>query len=77
MMRQEEQEEEDLQNYWDDIIDIQYTTFNDEIDEDELLNEGVLYWMTIENIKNLRTRAQSGKDPEAKKQFDEYIEEND
>eukprot|EP00971_Amphidinium_carterae_P246453 4894972-Amphidinium_carterae.1 len=78
MMRQEEQEEEeDMQNYWDDVIDIHYTMFNDEIDEEELLNEGVLYWMTIENIKNLKMRAQSGRDPEAMKQFDEYIAENE
>eukprot|EP00971_Amphidinium_carterae_P110483 2188574-Amphidinium_carterae.1 len=52
--------------------------FNDEIDQDELLHEGVLllYWMTIESIKNLRTRARSGKDPEAEKQLNEYIEDN-
>eukprot|EP00971_Amphidinium_carterae_P158892 3150642-Amphidinium_carterae.1 len=41
MLRQEEaQAEEDEANYWDDVIDIQYTTFNDEIDEDKLLYEG-------------------------------------
>eukprot|EP00971_Amphidinium_carterae_P287645 5710401-Amphidinium_carterae.1 len=33
--------------------------------------------MTIENIQNLRKRARSGKDPGARKQLDEYIEEND
>eukprot|EP00971_Amphidinium_carterae_P011563 227477-Amphidinium_carterae.1 len=33
--------------------------------------------MTIESIQNLRKRARSGKDPEARKQLDEYIEEND
>eukprot|EP00971_Amphidinium_carterae_P167236 3313704-Amphidinium_carterae.1 len=33
--------------------------------------------MTIENIKNLRTRAKSGKDPEAEKQLKEYIEDNE
>eukprot|EP00971_Amphidinium_carterae_P169956 3367593-Amphidinium_carterae.1 len=33
--------------------------------------------MTIEGIKNLRTKARSGRDPEAKKQLEEYIEEND
>eukprot|EP00971_Amphidinium_carterae_P336533 6472949-Amphidinium_carterae.2 len=51
--------------------------FNDEIDDDEKLREGVLYWKTIESIKQLRERARSGKDPEAKKQLDEYIDEND
>eukprot|EP00971_Amphidinium_carterae_P004530 90763-Amphidinium_carterae.1 len=51
--------------------------FNDEIEEEELLCEGVLYWMAIENIKNLKTRANSGKDPEALKQYDEYIAENE
>eukprot|EP00971_Amphidinium_carterae_P035431 697634-Amphidinium_carterae.1 len=33
--------------------------------------------MTIESIQNLRTRARSGKDPDARKQLDEYIEENE
>eukprot|EP00971_Amphidinium_carterae_P148268 2938782-Amphidinium_carterae.1 len=32
--------------------------------------------MTIESIQDLRTRARSGKDPEARKQLDEYNEEN-
>eukprot|EP00971_Amphidinium_carterae_P039901 783174-Amphidinium_carterae.1 len=33
--------------------------------------------MTIESIKNLRTRARSGKNPEAEKQLEEYIEDNE
>eukprot|EP00971_Amphidinium_carterae_P291161 5781249-Amphidinium_carterae.1 len=33
--------------------------------------------MTIENIKNLRMKARSDKDPEAKKQYDEYNSENE
>eukprot|EP00971_Amphidinium_carterae_P278568 5529687-Amphidinium_carterae.1 len=33
--------------------------------------------MTIESIQNLRTKARSGKDPDARKQLDEYIEENE
>eukprot|EP00971_Amphidinium_carterae_P052808 1039939-Amphidinium_carterae.1 len=33
--------------------------------------------MTIENIKNLREKARSDKDPEAEKQYKEYIEENE
>eukprot|EP00971_Amphidinium_carterae_P253689 5036261-Amphidinium_carterae.1 len=37
MLRQEQQAEEDEQNYWDDIIEIHYTMFNDEIEEEELL----------------------------------------
>eukprot|EP00971_Amphidinium_carterae_P191228 3794859-Amphidinium_carterae.1 len=37
LRRQEEQEENE---FWDDIIDIMYTMFNDEIDADELLHEG-------------------------------------
>eukprot|EP00971_Amphidinium_carterae_P288564 5729903-Amphidinium_carterae.1 len=32
--------------------------------------------MTIESIQNLRTKARSGKNPDARKQLDEYIEEN-
>eukprot|EP00971_Amphidinium_carterae_P065692 1301945-Amphidinium_carterae.1 len=75
MMRQQEAEEEE--QYWDDIIDIKYTMFNDDIDPDELLNEGVLYWMTIESIQNLRKRARSGKDPEARKQMDDYMTANE
>eukprot|EP00971_Amphidinium_carterae_P268730 5330920-Amphidinium_carterae.1 len=77
MLRDEQQAEEDEQNYWDDVIEIHYTMFNDEIEEEELLCEGVLYWMTIDNIKNLKTRAQSGRDPEASKQYDEYLAENE
>eukprot|EP00971_Amphidinium_carterae_P276336 5483614-Amphidinium_carterae.1 len=33
--------------------------------------------MTIENIKNLREKARSDKDPEAEKQYKEYVEENE
>eukprot|EP00971_Amphidinium_carterae_P275757 5471812-Amphidinium_carterae.1 len=51
--------------------------FNDEIDENELLHEGVLYWMTIESIQNLRKRARSGKNPDAEKQLKEHIEDNE
>eukprot|EP00971_Amphidinium_carterae_P299618 5953006-Amphidinium_carterae.1 len=51
--------------------------FNDEIEEKELLHEGVLYWMTIDDIKNLKTRAHSGNDPEALEQYDKYIAENE
>eukprot|EP00971_Amphidinium_carterae_P007395 146878-Amphidinium_carterae.1 len=31
----------------------------------------------MESIQNLRTRAKSGKDPEAEKQLKEYIEDNE
>eukprot|EP00971_Amphidinium_carterae_P294324 5844078-Amphidinium_carterae.1 len=37
LRRQEEQEEKE---FWDDVIDIKYAMFNDEIDQDELLHEG-------------------------------------
>eukprot|EP00971_Amphidinium_carterae_P233532 4634625-Amphidinium_carterae.1 len=70
------QEEEDERVYWDNIVDIKYTTYNVEIDEDELLHEGVLYWMSMEDIKDLRERARSKKDPDAEKQFKEYIDNN-
>eukprot|EP00971_Amphidinium_carterae_P168783 3344027-Amphidinium_carterae.1 len=70
------QEEEDEREFWEDIIDIKYTMFNDKIDEAKFLQEGVLYWMTTESIQDLRTRARSGKDPEAEKQFNEYIDDN-
>eukprot|EP00971_Amphidinium_carterae_P224954 4462486-Amphidinium_carterae.1 len=32
--------------------------------------------MTIESIQNLRTRARSGRNPDAEKQLKEYIEDN-
>eukprot|EP00971_Amphidinium_carterae_P194157 3852667-Amphidinium_carterae.2 len=70
------QEEEDERAYWDNIVDIKYTTYNDEIEPDELLHERVLYWMSMEDIKDLRTRAKSTKDPEAERQFNEYIDNN-
>eukprot|EP00971_Amphidinium_carterae_P039959 784609-Amphidinium_carterae.1 len=63
------QEEQDEREYWEDIVDIKYTTYNDEIGDDELLHEGVLYWMSMEDIKDLRERARSNKDPEAERQL--------
>eukprot|EP00971_Amphidinium_carterae_P019776 389698-Amphidinium_carterae.1 len=33
--------------------------------------------MTIESIQNLRTKARSGKNPDAEKQLKEYIEDNE
>eukprot|EP00971_Amphidinium_carterae_P351084 6491902-Amphidinium_carterae.1 len=68
------QEEEDEREYWDNIVDIKYTTYNDEIDPEELLHEGVLYWMSMEDIKDLQERARSTRDPEAEQQYKEYLE---
>eukprot|EP00971_Amphidinium_carterae_P294892 5855840-Amphidinium_carterae.1 len=75
MMRQEE---EDECEYWENIVDIMYMSYNDEndIDSEEQLHEGVLYWMNIEDIKDMRARAKSKKDPEAKQQYQEYFEHN-
>eukprot|EP00971_Amphidinium_carterae_P138030 2735615-Amphidinium_carterae.1 len=69
MLRQ--QEEDDENDFWENIVDIKHTVtmYNDEIDDDELLHEGLLYWMTMENIKDLRERARSKKDPEAEQQL--------
>eukprot|EP00971_Amphidinium_carterae_P140476 2783638-Amphidinium_carterae.1 len=77
MLRQEAQEEEAEQNYWDDIIEIHYTMFNDEITEEQLLYEGVLYWMTLDDINDLKIRAYSGTDPEANEHFNKYVAENE
>eukprot|EP00971_Amphidinium_carterae_P215359 4274074-Amphidinium_carterae.1 len=33
--------------------------------------------MTIESIQNLRTKARSGKNPEAEKQLKEYVDDNE
>eukprot|EP00971_Amphidinium_carterae_P113486 2248483-Amphidinium_carterae.1 len=71
-----QQEEDDEREYWDNIVDIKYTTYNDEIEPDELLHEGVLYWMSMEDIKELMTKAKSKKDPEAELQVNEYIDNN-
>eukprot|EP00971_Amphidinium_carterae_P155003 3073921-Amphidinium_carterae.1 len=75
MMRQEE---EDKRDYWEKIMDIMYMSYNDENDigSEELLHEGVLYWMSIEDIKDMRERARSEKDPEAEQQYKQYFEHN-
>eukprot|EP00971_Amphidinium_carterae_P145933 2892425-Amphidinium_carterae.1 len=55
-----------------------YTTYNDENDigPEEQLHEAVLYWMSMEDIKDLRERARSKKDPEAELQYKQYFEHN-
>eukprot|EP00971_Amphidinium_carterae_P187955 3730634-Amphidinium_carterae.1 len=70
------QEEEDEREYWENIVDIKYTTYNDEMDPEVQLHEGVLYWMNLDDIKDLRERAKSEKDPEAELQYKEYLDNN-
>eukprot|EP00971_Amphidinium_carterae_P049921 983793-Amphidinium_carterae.1 len=55
-----------------------YTYFFDENDitSVQTLHEGVLYWMDKDEIEKLEKRAISKTDPEAKTQYDWYIEEN-
>eukprot|EP00971_Amphidinium_carterae_P016270 320885-Amphidinium_carterae.1 len=75
MMRQEEADE---QEYWDNIVDIMYAKYNDENDIEvvDQLYEGVLYWMSTEDIKDSADRARSKKDPEAELQFKQYFDHN-
>eukprot|EP00971_Amphidinium_carterae_P189570 3762867-Amphidinium_carterae.1 len=52
-----------------------YEYFNDdhEIGETVSLHEGVLYWMSLDDIKDLEKRAYSTKDPEAQQQYKQYF----
>eukprot|EP00971_Amphidinium_carterae_P326116 6456752-Amphidinium_carterae.1 len=48
------------------------TTYNDEelITKSDELHEGVLYWKTLDEIKNLMVRARSGNDKEAEIEYE-------
>eukprot|EP00971_Amphidinium_carterae_P067704 1340592-Amphidinium_carterae.1 len=53
--RLERQERQDSADYWENITDIMYEYFHDENDigESQSLHGGVLYWMTLDDIKDL------------------------
>eukprot|EP00971_Amphidinium_carterae_P148368 2941391-Amphidinium_carterae.1 len=55
-----------------------YEYFHDdnEIGETESLHEGVLYWMSLDDIKDFEQRAYSTKDPDALQQHKQYLEHN-
>eukprot|EP00971_Amphidinium_carterae_P197480 3919199-Amphidinium_carterae.1 len=64
----------DSEAYWENIVDCMFDYFNDEneITNAISLHEGVLYWMTLDEIENLERRARSENDPEAKRDYDNY-----
>eukprot|EP00971_Amphidinium_carterae_P319836 6357428-Amphidinium_carterae.1 len=76
--RLERQERQDPADYWENITEIMYEYFHDENDigEAQSLHEGVLYWMTLDDIKDLEKRAYSNEDPEALQQYRWYVEGN-
>eukprot|EP00971_Amphidinium_carterae_P141660 2806503-Amphidinium_carterae.2 len=77
--RMERQERQDSADYWENIVEIMYEYFHDENDIGEALSlhEGVLYWRTLEDIKNMEQRSYSNEDPEALREYKWYIEQNE
>eukprot|EP00971_Amphidinium_carterae_P128369 2542940-Amphidinium_carterae.1 len=53
--RLERQERQDEEDYWENILEIMYEYFHDDHDigESVSLHEGVLYWMSLDDIKDL------------------------
>eukprot|EP00971_Amphidinium_carterae_P323854 6436275-Amphidinium_carterae.6 len=69
-----ETERRDSEGYWENIVDCMFDYFNDENDITHAvsLHEGVLFWMTLEEVERLQNRAKSGNDPEAKGEYENY-----
>eukprot|EP00971_Amphidinium_carterae_P262788 5213131-Amphidinium_carterae.1 len=55
-----------------------YEYFHNENDigEAQSLHEGVLYWMNLDDIKDLERRALSNEDPEALQEYKWYLDGN-
>eukprot|EP00971_Amphidinium_carterae_P017315 341423-Amphidinium_carterae.5 len=71
---------QDSANYWDNIVDCEMDYFFDENEittQVSLLHDGVLYWMTLDEINSLEERWKSGNDPEAKRDYDIYVAEQE
>eukprot|EP00971_Amphidinium_carterae_P244064 4846272-Amphidinium_carterae.1 len=54
----------------------EYFQEENDIGEAQSLHEGVLYWMTFDDIKKMEERAFSNKDPEALQEYKWYVEAN-
>eukprot|EP00971_Amphidinium_carterae_P322420 6408050-Amphidinium_carterae.1 len=76
--RLERRERRESEDYWKKIIDVMHDYFNDDngINNALSLHEGVLYWMDLDDIKELEARARGGDDPEATQEYKRYLEEN-
>eukprot|EP00971_Amphidinium_carterae_P338050 6475209-Amphidinium_carterae.1 len=66
-------------DYWENIVDCMHDYYNDEngVTAAVSLHEGVLYWMTLEEIERLQERSKGENYPEAKRDYEMHRSEQE